>query len=521
MVMSQIRRYSGMLIVLTVLFGFQLAYAQQQNKIVVNADQGSVTISKYIYGQFMEDLGHGIYGGVWVGKNSDIPNIDGIRKDVVDALRKIDVPDVRWPGGCFADRYHWKDGVGPVKDRPKTVDMWGNVVDSNEFGTNEFLEFCKLIGAQPYLAGNVGSGSVKEFADWIEYLTYPGGTKLSDMRAADGHPKPYNIKFVGVGNESWGCGGQMTPEHYANVYRRYAEFLPNYSGNHLFKIASGPNGPDYHWTQVMMKDVGYRMNGLSLHYYTIAGPGWGDKGPSTDFSKKLYIDGLQKAMRMDQIIKHHSTIMDEYDPQKHIALVVDEWGIWTDPLPGSHPGFLLQQNSMRDALIASTTLDIFNKHAARVRMANIAQMVNVLQSMILTKGKKMVLTPTYYVFEMYKKHMGATYLPLHLKVNNYTYDGVSIPSITATASQDSTGNIHLTISNLNPNKDQKVELDFRGVSVHHVTNGMILTAKSYDSINTFDNPDNVHPVSFKGAHLKDGMLEINMPSKSLVSLDLN
>jgi len=519
--MTQIRKYFGLSLLLIVFFSYISVYAQQQNNITVNADQGSVKISKYIYGQFAEDLGNGLYGGIWVGKNSKIPNIDGMRKDVIDALKKLDVPDVRWPGGCFADRYNWRDGIGPEKDRPKRVNMWGQVTDSNQFGTNEFLEFCKLIGAQPYMAGNVGSGSVRELKDWVTYLTYPGDSKLANLRRKDGHPKPYHIKFFGVGNESWGCGGQMTPEHYANVYRRYSEFLPNYGGNHIFKIASGPNGADYHWTKVMMKDVGYRMNGLSLHYYTIAGPSWRHKGPSTNFSENLYFDGLQKAMKMNEIIQRNSTIMDEYDPQKRIALVVDEWGIWTDPLPGSHPGFLRQQNSLRDALIASTTLDIFNKHAARVRMANIAQMVNVLQSMVMTKGKEMYLTPTYYVFEMYKKHMGATYLPLHLNVENYTYDGNSIPSITATASQDSTGNIHLTISNLDPNKNQKVKIDFRGVSVRHVSNGMVLTAKSFDAVNTFDKPNTVKPETFKDAKLDGNTLIINMPSKSLVSIDLN
>ncbi len=317
--MSQIRKFSGVMLVLAVLFGFKSAHAQQKNKIIVNADQGSVKISKYIYGQFAEDLGRGIYGGVWVGKDSDIPNINGIRKDVVDALRKLDVPDVRWPGGCFADRYHWEDGVGPVKDRPKRVNMWGGVIDNNEFGTNEFLEFCKLIGAQPYLAGNVGSGTVKEMSDWVEYLTFPGDSKLADMRRADGHAAPYHIKFFGVGNESWGCGGQMTPEYYSDVYRRYAEYLPNYGGNHIFKIASGSNGADYHWTKVVMKNIGDLMNGLSLHYYTIAGPDWGHKGSSTNFNEKLYFNGLDKAMVMNQIIKRTSTIMDEYDPQKRIC----------------------------------------------------------------------------------------------------------------------------------------------------------------------------------------------------------
>ncbi len=502
------------------LLSCQIASAQQKDTVVVNADLGTVKISKYIYGQFAEDLGHGIYGGVWVGPNSDIPNIDGIRKDVVEALKKIDVPDVRWPGGCFADQYHWKDGIGPRKDRPKRINMWGNVIDNNSFGTAEFLEFCKLIGAQPYLAGNVGSGTVREMKQWVEYLTYPDGTTLSDLRKENGHPAPYHIKFWGVGNESWGCGGNMTPEFYADQYKRYTTYLSNYGGNHLFKIASGPNGADYHWTQVLMKDVGRRMNGLSLHYYTIAGPSWSNKGSSTNFSEKLYFDALKKAKQMDEIVSRHSTIMDEYDPQKHVALVVDEWGIWTDPLPGTNPGFLEQQNSMRDALVASTTLDIFNKHAARVRMANIAQMVNVLQAMILTKGKQMVLTPTYYVFGMYKVHMGATYLPISIHSANYTFDGDSLPAISATASKDSTGKVHITMSNIDPSKKQTVVIDLRGINLHSVHNGQILTAKSFDSVNTFENPDNVKPKPFHDARLRDGKLTVDMPSKSIVALEL-
>ncbi len=509
-----------LLTLLFLLTGFSFATAQQKDTVVVNADLGHVTISKYIYGQFAEDLGQSIYGGVWVGRDSDIPNVDGIRKDVVEALRKLDVPDVRWPGGCFADEYHWKDGIGPESSRPKRVNLWGNVSDNNHFGTHEFLEFCKLIGAEPYLAGNVGSGTPREMKQWVEYLTYPGDSQLSELRAKNGHPDPWKIKFWGVGNESWGCGGNMTPEYYADQYKRYTTYLHNYGGNHLFRIASGPNGADYHWTDVLMKDVGRRMNGLSLHYYTIAGPGWGDKGPSTGFGEKLYFDALKKAAYMDQIVSRHSAIMDRYDPDKHVALVVDEWGIWTDVVPGTNPSFLYQQNSMRDALVASTTLDIFNKHADRVRMANIAQMVDVLQSMILTKGKQMVLTPTYYVFQMYKKHMEATYLPIHISSKNYTYDGDSMPAISATASKDSTGSIHLTISNIDPSKKQSVVIDLRGVNLHSVENGQVLTAKSFDTVNTFDHPDNVKPESFKGAKLRNGKLTIEMPPMSIVSLDL-
>ena len=497
-----------------------LVKAQQKNTVIVNADLGTVKISKYIYGQFMEDLGNGIHGGVWVGPNSDIPNIDGMRKDVIDALRKIDVPDVRWPGGCFADQYNWKDGIGPRKDRPKRINMWGNVIENNAFGTNEFMEFCKLIGAQPYISGNVGSGSVREMKQWVEYLTYPGDSKLSDMRKEDGHPAPYHIKFWGVGNESWGCGGNMTPEFYADQYKRYATYLHNYGGSHLFKIASGASDYNYHWTQVLMKDVGQQMNGLSLHYYTVAGPSWSHKGSSTDFTEKLYFDALKKAENMNTLINGHSKIMDQYDPQKHVALVVDEWGIWTDPLPGSHPGFLRQQNSMRDALVASTTLDIFNKHAARVRMANIAQMVNVLQAMILTKGKQMVLTPTYYVFKMYKVHQGATNLPINIHSADYTFNGDSLKAISATASRDSTGKIHLTISNIDPNKAQRVVIDWRGVDLHSVSNGEVLTAKKIDSYNSFDHPDDVKPEPFHDARLRNGKLTIEMPSKSIVALEL-
>jgi len=497
------------------------AWAQQRDRITVDGGQGHVRISKYIYGQFAENLGRSNYGGIWVGPNSKIPNYDGIRKDVVGALRKLNVPDVRWPGGCFADTYHWKDGVGPRSQRPKRVDMWGNVVDNNAFGTQEFLRFCKLIGAQPFIAGNLGSGSPKEMKRWLEYLTYPDSTKLAKMRAKDGHPKPYHINFWGVGNESWGCGGHMSPQYYSDLYRRYSTFLHDYSGNHQLKlIASGTHDEDYHWTQVLMKRLGQSMAGISLHYYTVAGPNWAHKGPSTNFSEKLYFDGLKKALHMNDIIKHNAAIMNQYDPHKHVALVVDEWGIWTAPLPHSNPGFLYQQNSLRDALIASSTLDIFNKHAGRVRMANIAQMVDVLQAMLLTKGKQMVKTPTYYVFKMYKPHMGATYLPMHIQSAKYSYQGQSIPAISATASRDSTGKVHLTLSNLNPHKTQQVTIKLRGVQLHKITHGTVLTAGSFDAVNTFADPNRVTPKSFSHASLQNGTLTVNMPSKSIVALQL-
>jgi alpha-N-arabinofuranosidase len=493
--------------------------AQQSNRIIIHADRGKTTISKYIYGQFAEDLGHGIYGGIWVGKHSAIPNIDGIRKDVVKALRQLNIPDVRWPGGCFADEYHWRNGIGSESDRPKTINTnWGMVTDTNRFGTHEFMELIHLIGAEPYIAGNVGSGTVEEMAQWDEYMTFEGDSALASLRRKNGQDKPWKVPFWGIGNESWGCGGQMTPAFYADQYRRYGNFLHDYSGNRLFKIASGAHDDDYHWTRVLMQRIGDRMDGLSLHYYTIAGSGWKHKGPSTNFSEDQYFSGLKKAERMDTLITRHAAIMDKYDPKKKIALVVDEWGIWTNPLPSTNLAFLRQQNSLRDALIASTTLDIFNKHADRVRMANIAQMVNVLQSMILTKGPQMIVTPTYYAFKLYKVHQGATLLPTDMNVARYRHAGQSIPSISATASKDKTGTIHLTISNLIPSHGQTVTCQIRGQKLDSIDSAKVLTAPAVDSINTFDHPNAVRPIAFHGAKLQGNRLILHLPSKSLVAL---
>lgn len=493
-----------------------------QDKMVIEADQPQNRISKYIYGQFSEQLGRGIYGGLWVGEDSDIPNTDGFRNDVVKALKELDVPDVRWPGGCYADRYHWRDGIGPRDERPVRINStWGGVLDSNQVGTHEFMRLMDLIDSEPYLSVNVGSGTVKEMADWIQYMTFGGNSTLANLRRKNGRDKPWKVKFLGIGNESWGCGGNMTADYYANLYRRYATFANDYSGNHLYKIASGFSDNHYDWTEKLVKKAGRQMNAISLHYYTIPTGNWQHKGSSTDFSEDLYFHGLKQGLKMKRLIEGHETRMDQYDPQKRIALAVDEWGIWTDPLPGSHPGFLCQQNSLRDALIASTTLDIFNHHSDRVRMANIAQTVNVLQAMVLTDGKKMIKTPTYWVFDFYKVHHDAQLLPLYLKADKYSYKGESIPGLSATASKDSTGAIHLTVTNLHARENRTVNVDIRGMNVRNVSHARILTAGAVNAINTFDDPDNVSPKSFTDYTLSDSRLTLRLPSKSVIVLQLN
>jgi alpha-N-arabinofuranosidase len=364
-----------------------------QNRLTVNVDGGEHTISRHIYGHFAEHLGRGVYGGVWVGEQSAIPNTRGIRNDVANALKNIRIPNLRWPGGCFADEYHWMDGIGP--QRPKMVNTnWGGVVEDNSFGTHEFLDLCEQLGCEPYISGNLGSGSVDEMSKWIEYIAFDGESPMANLRKSHGREKPWKIRFWGVGNESWGCGGNMTPEFYSDQYRRYATFCRNYGDSRLYRIACGANAADYKWTETLMKNAGKQMQGLSLHYYTIPTGNWGRKGSATQFDEAEYFSAISNTLFMDELITAHSAIMNRYDPQKRVGLITDEWGIWTDAEPGTTPGFLYQQNTLRDAILAAVNLNIFNAHCDRVKMANIAQTVNVLQAVILTDGEKMILTPT-------------------------------------------------------------------------------------------------------------------------------
>ena len=448
-----------------------------QNKIVINTDLGKETISKHIYGHFSEHLGTCIYGGYWVGEDSEIPNTDGIRNDVVSALREIGIPNLRWPGGCFADEYHWMDGIGPRDERPTMINTnWGGVTENNSFGTHEFMELCNQLDCEPFVSGNIGSGTVQEMSQWVEYLNSGNISPMTDLRKSNGQDEPWGVRYWGLGNETWGCGGDMTAEYYANVLRRYSSFTNDYGRNRLFKVAVGPSGDDYAWTETLMKNgnPGRSFQGLSLHHYTVANT-WAQKGSATDFNEKDYITTMSKTLFMKELVEKHSTIMDQYDPQNRVALIVDEWGNWHDVEPGTNPGFLFQQNTVRDAMVAAVNLDIFNNHARRVKMANIAQTVNVLQAMILTKDEQMVKTPSFYVFKMYTVHHDATLLPSNVTCDQYSYEGESVPSISTSASKDANGKIHVTISNLDPNKSKAVTCELRGTDKVAFAKGSIVT----------------------------------------------
>jgi alpha-N-arabinofuranosidase len=492
--------------------------AQRPVTMIVNADQGRDTISRHIYGQFAEHLGRDIYDGVWTKADGQQWHL---RDDVIDALRKIQVPNIRWPGGCFADYYHWRDGIGPAAKRPKMVNVvWGGAIEDNSFGTHEYMELVKRVGAEPWVVGNVGTGTPREMAEWWEYLNHPGGSTIADERAANGHAGSYNVRRFGVGNESWGCGGAMRPEFYADNYKRFAEFLRAFNDStRPYRIATGPNSEDYNWTDVVMRDAGRMIDGLDMHYYTVVN-NWQRKGSATEFTEREWFTAFQKALHIEELIARHATIMDKYDPRKRVALIVGEWGMWHDVEPGTNPGFLYQQNTLRDALVAAVSLDIFNSHADRVRGANIAQMVNVLQSMILTRGPQMVLTPTYHVYEMYTVHHDAVLLPLTVvDASRYGLGADSVPAVSATASRDRRGVMHVTMSNVDPTRPRTVTASIRGQSVTGVT-GRVLTADAMSAHNTFEKPDAVKPAPFTGARVSGGALTVNLPPKSIVVLEL-
>jgi len=488
--------------------------------LTVRTDQPGAVISPTLYGHFAEHLGRCIYGGFWVGPESPIPNVRGIRSDIVEALRAIRIPVLRWPGGCFADEYHWQDGVGPRCQRPPMLNThWGGVTEDNSFGTHEFLDLCDQLGCEPYICGNVGSGTVREMQQWVEYLTFAGHSPMADLRRSNGRDEPWHIKYWGVGNENWGCGGNMRPEYYADEYRRYQTYLRNLSGNTLFKIACGANADDYRWTQVLMEMAAGRMHGLSLHYYTVPGD-WRHKGSATEFGVDEWFEVLHKTLRMEELVSKHSAIMDHFDPEKRVALVVDEWGTWYSVEPGTNPGFLYQQNTLRDALAAAINLNIFHAHCDRVRMANIAQTVNVLQAMILTEGERMLLTPTYHVFHMYQVHQGATCLPTEVLGPDYGVADESIPALHTSASRDQAGHINLSLCNLDHEHDLEVNVDLSGSPVTNVT-GKILTAGTLQAHNTFDEPEIVKPTTFSGARIVPSGLVVRMPAHAVVVLQLS
>lgn len=495
-------------------------YAQAPVQLAVNVSAPGSVISKNIYGHFSEDLGRCIYDGFWVDPSINTPKQGRIRLDVVEALKKIKVPLLRWPGGCYADQYHWSDGVGEPTKRPKRLNaVWGMVLEDNSFGTNEFLELCDLIGCEPYIAGNMGSGTPQEMSNWIEYLNYDGKSALAEQRKQNGHEKPYKVSFWGVGNESWGCGGNMTPEYYTDQYRKYATFCLNYPGAPLKRIASGANGDDYNWTEVCMKRINkWDMWGISMHYYTLVG-NWDKKGSATQFDEKDYFTAIKNCLHIEDLVNKHSAIMDKYDPEKKVALAVDEWGIWTDAEPGTNPAFLYQQNSMRDAIIAASTLNIFNNHADRVKLASLAQTVNVLQALILTNKEKMLLTPTYHVFDLYKVHQDATLLPVKFFSPDYAVGAEKIPAVNASASKDSTGAIHISLVNADAHKAIKINAAMPGLTVKTVT-GQVLTSATFTDINTFENPNKIKTAAFTDFKAGAESLSVTLPPLSVVVLEI-
>ena len=504
-----------LLILLVVISQLTIKSQTTENEITIDASIQEYKINKNIYGQFAEHLGHLIYGGIWVGPNSSIPNINGIRKDVVEALKEIRVPVLRWPGGCFADEYHWMDGIGDPKDRPTMINTnWGGVTEDNSFGTNEFLELCSLIGCDPYITGNVGSGTVKELSQWVEYVNSDNISPMTDLRKKNGREKSWGVKYWAIGNENWGCGGNMLPDFYADQVRRYGTYMHNYGKNKLFKIACGPSGGDYNWTDVLMKEDAPYFDGLALHYYSFA-----NQKTATDFDEDGWFDIMKKTLEMNELIEKHSVIMDKYDPLKRVALVVDEWGTWYKVEPETNPGFLYQQNTMRDAIAAACNLNIFNNHCDRVRMANIAQVVNVLQAMILTKKDKMILTPTYWVFNLFKVHQEAMMIPVEVSSSNYVYKDDKLPAVNCSASIDSTGMMHISLCNINPDNSEKVQLSLAGFNTNKIK-GKILTAEKMNAHNTFDNPDEVKPADFSNYELNGNNLKVNMPPMSVIILEL-
>lgn len=479
--------------------------------ILINADDRLGHISPEIYGHFSEHLGRCIYNGIYVGENSPIPNTDGIRNDIIEAFRNIKAPVFRWPGGCFAEEYHWQDGIGEKSLRRKIVNTnWGGVTEDNSFGTHEFMRFCELVGCKPYINGNIGSGSVREMSEWIEYMTSDAESPLTEQRKKNGRAEPWKLEYLGVGNENWGCGGNMRPEYYADVYKRYQTFCRNYSGNRLYRIACGPSSADYNWTEVMMKNLDSNtVDAIDLHYYTM--PVWPEMESATDFDDELYYKTIAAANFSDELITRHSEIMNRYDPEKKIGLVIGEWGCWHKVEEGTNPGFLYQQNTMRDAIVAAIELNVFNRHSDRVVMANLAQAVNVLQSVILTEGGKMIKTPTYHVFDLFKTHQNNEAVYCYTQNENMS-EGKNAPMISVSASVNEKS-MTVTAVNCSLTEEAAVECSIFGFKASSVS-CRILTNEAH-SYNDFDCPDRVS-ITEHTAVIKDNVLKLNIPPCAVV-----
>lgn len=493
--------------------------------ISVKLDSSVGVINPNIYGHFTEHIGGVIYDGIWVGKDSKIPNVDGIRKDIVDYLRRINPPVIRWPGGCFADTYHWRDGIGPADKRPKRYDRWTDVGESNQFGTHEFMHFCRLVGAEPLLSANVGTGTAQEFQEWMDYCNAPAGqTTLADMREKNGSREPFNVRYWGIGNEAWGCGGNFTAEDYCTEYRKFVTLLPAYNLP-LFLVGSGPHNNDIQWTKRFFGKLNdcveewgkAPINGWAPHYYC------GASGGAVDFSEDQWYDLIASAEKMEPLVNDQWKALTEFDPKHEVKLVVDEWGTW-------HPGgteinkahTLEQMSTMRDAVIAAVTLDIFNRNCDKVAMSNIAQLVNNLQSLFLADGPKFVATPNFYVYEMYKVHQGAKEVDLDIKSPeaNYQIEGnkrtLTVLSGSASVKDKK---LHISIVNANTKNAVEANIDLSGVVVSGGKQ-TVLTNKDIHAHNTFEKPNEVVSVTTP-LEISGGAFKHVFPAASITMLELD
>lgn len=485
-------------------------------KLVVDADQPGPVIHRNIYGQFAEHLGTGIYEGMWVGPESKIPNVRGWRKDVVAALKDLKVPLVRWPGGCFADEYHWREGIGPRNKRPVKVNTtWGGVAENNAVGTHEFFDLAEQLGAEAYVNGNMGTGSPQEMAEWLEYMTAEGHSTLAELRRRNGRDKPFRVHYFAVGNETWGCGGNMRPEYYADLYRHWATFLKTPENNRPKFIASGSNDQDTTWEDVLSKSVHVNIDAISHHAYTFPSGKWEGKGSAAGFPESEWISMLSQVSKIDNTLTKTTAVLDRNDPKKKLEIYFDEWGSWYDPEPGSNPGFLVQRNTLRDALLAALHFNVFHAHADRVKMTNVAQMVNVLQAMILTSKDKLVLTPTYHAFKLYTPFQDATSLPARIENNPvYKVGATEMPELSATAARGKDGKLYIGLVNANANQPAELTLQV-GAGAPKSVRGQLLTAAAMDAQNELGKPAQVTPQPFD-ATAADGRLTLKLPAKSIV-----
>jgi alpha-N-arabinofuranosidase len=481
-----------------------------QVTLTVGTETAGPRIEPEVYGQFAEHLGTGIYGGLWVGPESKIPNTRGWRNDVVNALRKLQVPVVRWPGGCFADDYDWRDGIGDPAKRPARLNkLWGNVIETNRVGTHEYMDLVEQLGTEAYIAGNMGSMPPRAMGQWLEYMTSDSKSALAEERRRNGRDKPWKVKFFGIGNESWGCGGNMRPEYQSDLHNQYETFLHA----PVVRVASGDGTANDHLIDVLMERSADHMDALTLHYYTMPGD-WSKKGSATGFNEQEWAKTLKVAMGIEPRIETISRLMDKRDPGKRVALYVDEWGTWYDATPGTNGAFLQQQNSLRDALVAALSFNVFHRHTDRVKMANIAQMVNVLQALALTDGPRMVLTPTYHAFDLYKPFRGATPLKAELKTPHWKEADVDLPSVDASVARAADGSTLLALVNLDPQHPAHVTTNLSGAA-----HGRVITAAQMDAHNTFTQPNALVPAAYEAG--KTGApLALDLPPKSVVVVSI-